>query len=269
LRFRSLSYCGIPGRQAQLSICTPGLYNVIKIYPKPRRRLTLSKPRVIIFNGLSLDGRMDFGSDAVDMGLYYDLASRWNADAMLSGSGTMLAAEGSGPVNESDAYTPPAEYHPLAVKRLVVADSRGRIRSWNSLRSQPFWREVTVLCSRATPHEYLEYLEHRNVPYIIAGTEQVDFAAALDELNTRYGVQSVRVDSGGILNGVLLRAGLVDEVSVLIDPCLVGGTSPRAWFVAPDLSSAEGITRLRLLHFEQVKENVVWLKYEVVRTPPS
>ena len=53
----------------------------------------MSKPKVIIFNGLSLDGRMDFGSGAIDMGLYYELASRWNADAMLSGSETMLAAE--------------------------------------------------------------------------------------------------------------------------------------------------------------------------------
>jgi len=226
----------------------------------------MPKPKVIIFNGLSLDGRMDFGSEAIDMGLYYELASRWNADAMLSGSETMLAAEDSGMEPEPETYTPPAEFHPLAVPRLVVVDSRGRIRNWNSLRSQPFWREVTVLCSHATPQDYLDYLNRRSIPFIVAGQEKVDLRAALEELNSRFGVQSVRVDSGGILNGALLRAGLVDEVSLLIDPCLVGGTSLRTWFVAPDLTSPEGITRLRLIHCEQVKENVVWLKYEVVRT---
>ena len=229
----------------------------------------MSKPKVIIFNGLSLDGRMDFGSDAIDMGLYYELASRWNADAMLSGSNTMLTAESMGPVEEPESYTPPEEFHPLAVSRLVVVDSRGRVRNWNSLRSQPFWREVTVLCAQSTPQEYIEYLDHRGVPYIIAGRDQVDLAAALEELNSRFGVQSVRVDSGGILNGALLRAGLVDEVSVLIDPCLVGGTSARAWFVTPDLASPEGITRLRLIHCEQVKDNIVWLKYEVIRVSPA
>jgi len=36
----------------------------------------------------------------------------------------------------------------------------------------------------------------------------------------------------GRLNGVLFRAGLVDEVSVLVNPCLVGGTSPRSIFRA-------------------------------------
>jgi 2,5-diamino-6-(ribosylamino)-4(3H)-pyrimidinone 5'-phosphate reductase len=229
----------------------------------------MSKPKVIIFNGLSLDGRMDFSSGAIDMGLYYELASRWNADAMLSGSETMLTAEASATEAEPVTYTPPEEFHPLAVPRLVVVDSRGRIRNWNTLRSQPFWREVTVLCSQTTPPDYLEYLNHRGVPFIIAGHDQVDLRAALDELNTRFGVKSIRVDSGGILNGALLRAGLVDEVSLLIDPCLVGGTSPHTWFVAPDLTSAEGVTRLRLIHCEQIQENVIWLRYEVVRDKPS
>jgi hypothetical protein len=47
-------------------------------------------PRVIIFNGLSLDGRMDRGID--DQGLYYSLVDFWEPDGMLSGSNTILAA---------------------------------------------------------------------------------------------------------------------------------------------------------------------------------
>jgi 2,5-diamino-6-(ribosylamino)-4(3H)-pyrimidinone 5'-phosphate reductase len=223
----------------------------------------MAKPKVILFSGISLDGRIDFGSGAIDMGLYYELAARWDADAMLSGSNTMLEAVPLGSKPEPETYTPPVEMHPLAVPRLVVVDSRGRIRNWNILRSQPFWRELTVLCSHTTPGEYLEYLKHRDVPYIIAGNDRVDLRAALDELCTRFGVHTIRVDSGGILNGVLLRAGLVDEVSVLIDPCIVGGTSPRTGFVAPDLTSPEGIIPLRLIHCEQVRENIIWLKYEV------
>jgi len=69
----------------------------------------------------------------------------------------------------------------------------------------------------------------------------------------------------GRLNGVLFRAGLVDEVSVLVNPCLVGGTSPRSIFVAPDLTSPEGVIPLKLLHVETLQDNVVWLRYEVVK----
>ena len=48
------------------------------------------KPYVIVFNRISLDRRIGFGSGHVDMGTYYTLAASWNADAMLSGSNTML-----------------------------------------------------------------------------------------------------------------------------------------------------------------------------------
>jgi len=64
---------------------------------------------------------------------------------------------------------------------------------------------------------------------------------------------------------LLLRAGLVDEVSVLIDPSLVGGSSPRSIFVAPDLTSADGVIECRLTHLERFEGDVVWFRYEVVK----
>ena len=226
----------------------------------------MTKPKVIIFNGLSLDGRMDGGANEIDMGLYYGLAARWNADAMLSGSNTMLAAEQmeageAAPMEAAPAG--PKELHPLAVPYLVIADSRGRIHSWRMLQAQPFWREVVALCSQATPPEYLAELERASVPYIVAGRERIDFAQALEALNARFGIQSLRVDSGGVLNGVLLRAGLVDEVSVLIVPTLVGGETRRGLFVAPDVASPEQVIGLKLIHYEKVGENVIWLRYAV------
>jgi hypothetical protein len=55
----------------------------------------MDRPRVIIHNLISLDGRLDgFPADA---GLYYEMASRLPHQAVLTGSGTMLAvAAGQG-----------------------------------------------------------------------------------------------------------------------------------------------------------------------------
>jgi 2,5-diamino-6-(ribosylamino)-4(3H)-pyrimidinone 5'-phosphate reductase len=121
------------------------------------------------------------------------------------------------------------------------------------------------LCSHSTPNTYLDYLGERHIDCILAGDDRVDLRVALEELNARYQVQVARVDSGGILNGALLRAGLVDEVSVLVDSCLVGGTTPRSIFVAPDLASPEGVIPLRLIQVENVKGDTVWLRYEVLK----
>jgi 2,5-diamino-6-(ribosylamino)-4(3H)-pyrimidinone 5'-phosphate reductase len=90
-----------------------------------------------------------------------------------------------------------------------------------------YWRGGVAICSDSTPDDYLQYLAEVGADCIVAGSGKVDMRAALEELNVRYGIQTVRVDSGGTLNGVLLRAGLVDEVSILVHPALVGGTSQR------------------------------------------
>ena len=73
----------------------------------------------------------------------------------------------------------------------------------------------------------------------------------------------MHVDSGGILNGVLLRAGLVDEVSILVHPALVGGTSQRSMFRAPDLASPDGVIPLTLVSAEAIGDGLVWLRYKV------
>lgn len=73
------------------------------------------------------------------------------------------------------------------------------------------------------------------------------------------------MDSGGILNGILLRLGLVDEVSVLIYPRLVGGSIQRSVFHAPDLNSSEGPIKLKQTHIEQLEGDVAWLRYEVIK----
>jgi 2,5-diamino-6-(ribosylamino)-4(3H)-pyrimidinone 5'-phosphate reductase len=227
----------------------------------------MTKPKVILFSGVSLDGRMDGGSPEADMGMYYQVAASWGADAMLSGSNTMLAAPMDADPNPPEIQpVGQKELHPLAVPYMVIADSRGRIHNWRSLVSQPFWREMVALCSHATPKTYLAELDASGVPYILAGVDHVDFALALEELNTRFGIRTVRIDSGGILNGVLLRAGLVDEVSLLVGPALVGGTSPRSFFVADDITSPGQVIPLRLIHCEKLGENVLWLRYDVLKS---
>lgn len=226
-------------------------------------------PRVILHNAVSLDGRID--GFPIDLFQYYELAASWKEDATLAGSDTFLKAASEAPAEDESALLPPKIDPSDSRALLVIPDSLGRrIRTWHYLRSLPYWRDFVALCSESTPQEYLHYLKERHIDYIIAGQDHVDLRAALEELNSRYGVMVVRVDAGGTLNGQLLRQGLVAEVSLLIYPILVGGEKQSSIFRAPDLPAIadpligpEGVISLKLLHMERLKGEVIWLRYEV------
>lgn len=220
-------------------------------------------PRVIVHNTVSVDGRMDWLTG--DLGLYYGLTSIWPIDAMWSGSETLLAAYQPDEAASIGEEPVDASTLDLTLQRLIVVDSRGRIRSWRQIRRSPYWRDPIALCSRATPTSYLDDLQQNQIEYLVTGNDRVDLRSALEELNARCNINVVRVDSGGLLIGALLRAGLIDEVSVLVNPCLVGGMSPRSIFTAPDLNSADGVIPLKLIRVENVQDDVVWLRYEVIK----
>ncbi len=264
------------------------------------------RPRVVIYNEISLDGRMDRLD--VDMARFYRLAGTWKEDVTLVGSETILAAMpelaspapasaadqeraaagepaevpadgpadgdrsalegaagGSGPgeAAEEDDRKEAGGRSPDA-PLLAGVDARGRVPGLAALRSQPYWREVVGLCSAATPAEYLETLARDGVESFVSGTEHVDLTAALGWLAERHGSRLVRVDAGGSLVGALLRAGLVDEVSVLIEPRLVGGETPR-WLVHAPNAAEDEVAHLRLQYVERFDDDVVWLRYEVTR----
>jgi 2,5-diamino-6-(ribosylamino)-4(3H)-pyrimidinone 5'-phosphate reductase len=191
-------------------------------------------PHVVLHVEASLDGRIDHIRP--DVGRFYSLAAGFREDAILTGADTLLQGEGLPARDDEEPPTPQAigGDGPL----FVVTDSRCRFDRWHWLRKQPYWRDVVALVAEASPPEGLERLADHDVPTIVCGEQRVDLREALETLAARYEVQTVRVDSGGALSGALVREGLVDEVSVLLEPVLVGGVPPRTFLRGPDPAAA-------------------------------
>jgi len=211
-------------------------------------------PKVILHIGCSVDGRIDWLKP--DNFLYYRIIQNWKFDAMISGSNTMLVAEMSA---ERDIKKLDDQY-------LVVVDGKGRINNWDIIRRQAWWNDTPiVLCSEATSKAYIDTLQENNIHVLIHGNEKVDLLSALKELKTRFNINVLRIDSGGILAGALLRLGLVDEISVLISPQMTGGTSEKTIYVAPDLTFYKGVIDLKLVKCETLENNYVWLYYSTIK----
>jgi 2,5-diamino-6-(ribosylamino)-4(3H)-pyrimidinone 5'-phosphate reductase len=222
----------------------------------------MERPRVTLHTLISLDGRLD--GFPPEIGLYYELVGALPHQAVLTGTGTLLAAAAIEGLDMTAEEEPPSDMPVVAEDDvrplLVVVDSSGRITRFAWLRGQPFWRDILVLCSSATPPRHLERLRRHSVDHLVIGDDHVDLAAALVALCDRYGVGAVRVDAGGTLNGALLREGLVDEISVVVAPYLVGTSPERPLHVVEGLDEAQA-RRLDLTSAATLRDGHVWLRY--------
>ena len=221
-------------------------------------------PWVILHNEVSVDGRIDWLD--VHMALYYELAKRFEEDATMAGADTILAAPDKvEEETEEDLAAFAEETDEDDRPALVIPDSRGRVRIWHMLRRWPYWGRFIALVSDSTPIDYLEYLGDRNIEHVRAGADHVDLREALEELFDRFDIRVIRTDSGGTLNGLLLKEGMVDEVSVLLNASLVGGKDATSFFKAPPGWEKENVVKMKLTFVEEMDDNTVWLRYDVVK----
>jgi 2,5-diamino-6-(ribosylamino)-4(3H)-pyrimidinone 5'-phosphate reductase len=194
----------------------------------------------------------------------------YHPEATLEGSGS-LARSTAGPIKGLPPVEPaevlytdflPEEvvHRPGHEKWFTVIDSRGRVE-WRQ-EDEGEW-DVLVLVSTATPLEYLTFLRQRRLCYLVAGEKRVDLALALRKMKERLGVTCVKSTAGGGVNGALLRAGLIDEIHLIVSPNAIGGMGTPSIFDGVPLAKGELPTKLELLAVHAETDGMLWLRYEV------
>lgn len=121
---------------------------------------------------------------------------------------------------------------------------------------------VIVLLAQDVPDSHLAELAADGVSYIVSEGEEIDLAAAMEVLGARFGIRRLLLEGGGTINGSLLAAGLVDELSVMVAPALDGGTETQG-FVAHGVDGLKGRVQLALAGVEALDHGVVHLRYRV------
>jgi riboflavin biosynthesis pyrimidine reductase len=118
---------------------------------------------------------------------------------------------------------------------------------------------VVAIVSERVSDEYLASLREQRVSYLIAGARDVDLALALEKIGSRFGVRTLMLEGGGRINGGMLRAGLVDEVSLLVAPVADGRIATAALFDDEQAMPH----RLVLEDVQRRAGDVLWLRYRV------
>jgi 2,5-diamino-6-(ribosylamino)-4(3H)-pyrimidinone 5'-phosphate reductase len=215
-------------------------------------------PRVIVHNSISLDGSLT--GFEVNMGLHYKLAATYKPQAHLIGSNTLIMgieSYGNGvPPEEKGDFIKTEKDHSLPY--WVVPDTGGKLLGkLHAFRKFEFCRDVIVFVSGVTPKEYLRYLKERAYDYHVVGSEHVDLKDSLALLVKEYKVDTVLVDAGRILSSLLLKQGLVREISLLVHPVIVGGNSYGIF------SDVDDAANLELLKSARLNGQYTWLVYGV------
>jgi len=123
---------------------------------------------------------------------------------------------------------------------------------------------ILVVLTESVSDSHLAGLRGDGVSYIFAGATRIDLAAALETLNTELGIERILLEGGGSANGALLRAGLVDEISLVVCPVVDGSTGAPAVFDSGgvDLGPAP-IERMVLTSHRVLDGGIVWLRYRL------
>ncbi len=188
--------------------------------------------KVVMHNSVSLDGAFaGFEFPPELMELHYQIASDLAAPVRLVGSNTACVSiemfGGLTPETPAD-FVKPERNGDLAY--WVIPDSRGILQNkLHYFRRSEYCRDVAVLAAEETPRAYLDYLEDRHYDHFVAGSKRVDLAKALTMLTDHYGPGTVMLDSGASLTNAMLNQGLVDEISLLVVPVVVG-RNPQTLF---------------------------------------
>ena len=226
----------------------------------------MKRIKTIMHNSISLDG--SFTDFEVNMGLHYQIANNFKADANLIGSNTITAGieiyGGEIPLESEADFTKPDRS--VTLPYWVIVDTKGITKGLlHTCRSFEFCKDVIVLISQQTNEDYMNYLKERDYDYLVCGTEHIDYGKALSALSTKYGIKTILIDSGPTLNRVLLSKGLIDEISLLVSPILVGCKSDK---LLANINNGSKNINLKLLACENIEKELVLLRYDVLKGNP-
>ena len=229
----------------------------------------MQKPYIICHMTMSLDGKVtgEFLRRAEHpkvSEIYYQINRDYKADAYACGRVTMEGSFTGGWYPDLSEFEPaysPMDYLVDEVTGFyaVAFDTHGRL-GWKANRiidvdEDPGYDKAQII--EVLTHDidlrYLTYLQSMEIPYIFAGDTKIDMEEALFKLRSYFGIKTLLLEGGSILNGAFQRVGVIDELSLVVDP-VIGGEGKT-------LCMDSKVEEYRLIDLKN-HDGILWLNYK-------
>jgi len=229
----------------------------------------MNRPYVICHMTISLDGKVT-GEHLVRSNhspaseVYYEINRNYKADAYACGRVTMEGSFTGGWYPDLSEFEPAYSLMDYLVDEVtgfyaVAFDPHGRL-GWKSNRiidvdedSGYDKAQIIEVLTHDIDLRYLTYLQSMGIPYIFAGDTEMDMEEALFKLKAYFGIKTLLLEGGSILNGAFQRAGVIDELSLVVDPVIGGEGKP--------LCMDSNVEEYRLVDLKN-HDGILWLNYK-------
>lgn len=82
--------------------------------------------------------------------------------------------------------------------------------------------QLLVVLTESVSDSYLAYLRERNISYVFCGKNQLDQTMMLTKMRSQLGIRTLLLEGSISLSRQLVERDLVDELSLIVAPCIEG-----------------------------------------------
>ncbi|WP_405306176.1 2,5-diamino-6-(ribosylamino)-4(3H)-pyrimidinone 5'-phosphate reductase [Methanobrevibacter sp.] len=220
------------------------------------------RPYVILNAAMTLDGKIATESGSSNISGKKDLERvheiRKECDGIMVGIGTVIADDPRLTVHKIDAKP---EDNPVR----VVVDSKCRTPSDARITNS----DAKTIIAGANEYkedfmksETYETLKDRGVKFFFSGDKRVDLKALMNYLHEE-GIEKLMLEGGATLNFSMIKAGLIDEISICVAPMVVGGANAKTFFDGDGFNTMDESVKLELIDYYPLDKDFI-LNYKVL-----
>lgn len=103
--------------------------------------------------------------------------------------------------------------------------------------------------------------------HILYYENKIDFFNVFHRFKEEFGIERVTIQTGGTLNAELLRLGLIDKVSIIIAPCMIGGKNTQSLIGGESLHIEEDLKKiktLKIIKCDMLENSYLHVQYNVI-----
>ena len=231
--------------------------------------LCMNKPISTLFMLMSVDGKISTGNtDMLDVdkdfpkikgikeGLqqYYDIEQTTDLYSLTSGK--VQAKIGANKIQENIVKLPVS---------FLIIDNKPHL---NETGVDYFLKKSKKLFIITTNKNHPAFLrKNEDNIEILFYENKIDFENLFKKLKNGYNIDKLTIQTGGTLNSILLRKKLIDKISIVVAPALIGGCDTPSLMDGQSISlinELKYVKALKLVDVQKLNESYIHLKYDVI-----